>query len=135
VFGYLFKYWSKSLDAWYISASFSCLTCSELWWIYCSSRITLATCRPTRPKMSHGLWFTKFIKKCTFPAFFPGKFWTLTLQANLSCNRLANPFIWSSIYSCGVMKVSRPIIVVIFLLLAFSAIIWIPLNVPYLYII
>ena len=65
-----------------------------------------------------------------FPAFFPGKFWRFTLQANFCCSMLAKPCICSSTSFFGTMNNYSPIIFVIFLLLAFSAMICIPLNVP-----
>ena len=65
-----------------------------------------------------------------FPAFFPGRFCKFTLHANFCCSILENPFNCSSAYFLGTINVYNPNTLVIFLLLAFSAIIWIPLNKP-----
>lgn len=80
-------------------------------------------------KATMGYYFlNKYIS--TFPAFLPGRFWTLTEQANFYFSLLANVLMNSSASYFGMINVYNPMILVMFLLFDFYATIWIPLNVP-----
>lgn len=68
-----------------------------------------------------------------FPAFFPGRFCTFALLANLTWSWWANPWICFTSSSGSTFEGANdsiPIIFVTFLLITLSAINWIPLNVP-----
>lgn len=68
-----------------------------------------------------------------FPAFFPGRFWTVALLANLTWSWWANPWICLTNYSGSTLEGANdsiPIILVTFLLMILSAISCIPLKVP-----